>query len=95
MVLSLLPLLYNRDNLTLTLHQKKIRFKAGNLPRMINKEWLAQFIYKPTKSTEKLAIENGHEKFGHDKIGNLILLFQIVNYHPVLSNNCNNVFLQR
>ena len=73
---------------------EKIRFKAGSSPRMINKEWLAQFIYKPTKSTEKLAIENGHEKFGHDKIGNLILLFQIVNYHPVLSNNCNNVFLQ-
>ena len=27
---------------------EKIRFKAGSLPRMINKEWLAQFIYKPT-----------------------------------------------
>ena len=24
------------------------RLKAGNLPRMINKEVLAQFIYKPT-----------------------------------------------
>ena len=27
---------------------EKIRFKAGSLPRMINKKWLAQFIYQPT-----------------------------------------------
>ena len=30
------------------------RFKVESLPRMINKEVLVQFIYKPTKSTEKL-----------------------------------------
>ena len=28
---------------------EKIRFKAGTLARMINKEWLAQFIYKPNQ----------------------------------------------
>ena len=27
---------------------EKIKFKAGSLPKMINQEWLAQFIYKPT-----------------------------------------------
>ena len=30
------------------------RFKDGNLPRMVNKEVLAEFIYKPTQLTEKL-----------------------------------------
>ena len=53
--LSLLPLLCNHGNLTLKLHQKKSylnegwlfigRFKAGSLPRMINKEMPVQFIY--------------------------------------------------
>ena len=30
------------------------RFKVGSLPRMINKEVLAQIIHKPTSSTEKM-----------------------------------------
>ena len=57
-VLSLLPLLFNHGNLTLKLHQKYSylnkgwlfigRFKVASLPGMINKELLAQFIYKPT-----------------------------------------------
>ena len=48
----------NYDNLTLQLYQKKnylnegllfiCRFKVGSLPRMINKEVLAEFIYKTT-----------------------------------------------
>ena len=49
MVLSLLPLFYNHAwQFDTKITSEKIRFKAGSLPRMINKEWLAQFIYKPT-----------------------------------------------
>ena len=58
MVLSLLPLLCNHGNLTLELNRENSylnegwlfigRFKVGSLPRMINKDMLAQFIYKPT-----------------------------------------------
>ena len=54
----MVPLLCNHDNLTLKLHQKNSylnegwlfigRFKVGSLPRMKNKEVLAQFIYQPT-----------------------------------------------
>ena len=57
MVLILLPLLCNHDNLILKLHKKNGyldkgwvfmgRLKAGPVPGMINKEVLAQFIYKP------------------------------------------------
>ena len=57
-VLTLLPLLSNHCNLTLKLHPKNSylnegwlftgRFKVGRIPRMINKDVLAQFIYKPT-----------------------------------------------
>ena len=64
MGLSLLLLLCNYDNLTLEFHKKNSylnevwlflgRFKTGSLPRMINKEVLAQFIYKPIYSIEKL-----------------------------------------
>ena len=63
MVLSLLPLIFNLGNLTLTLHQKKNRylnegwlfigrFKVGSLLRMTNNDVLAQVIYKPTASFE-------------------------------------------
>ena len=55
---NLFPPLCNHGNLTLKLHQKNSylnedwlfigRFKVGRLPRMINKEVLAQLIYKPT-----------------------------------------------
>ena len=31
-------------------------FKVGSVPGMINKDVLAQFIYKPAQSTEKLFI---------------------------------------
>ena len=58
MVLILLPLLCNHGNLTLKLYQKKSyfnegwlfigRLKVGSLPRMINKEVLAQFIGNST-----------------------------------------------
>ena len=58
MVLSLLPLLSNHGNLALKLHKKNSylneawvfigRFKVGSLPRMVHKEVLAQFMYKPT-----------------------------------------------
>ena len=56
MVLSLLPLPCNHGNLTLKLYTSEKnsyldegwlfigRFKVGSLPRMINKEVLAQFI---------------------------------------------------
>ena len=58
MVLILLLLLWNHDNLILKLLQKKNShfdegwlfigsFKAGSAPGMIDKEVLAQFIYKP------------------------------------------------
>ena len=57
-VLNLLPLRCNHGNLTRKLHQKNSylnpgwrfigRFKVGSLPRMLNKDVLAQFIYKPT-----------------------------------------------
>ena len=58
MVLILLPLLWNHNNLILQLHQKKTatlmkggfltdRIKVGSVPGMMNKEVLAQFIYKP------------------------------------------------
>ena len=58
MVSILLPLLFNHDNLILKLNQKKNsyldegwlfigRFKVGSISGMINKEVLAQFIYKP------------------------------------------------
>ena len=48
-VLSLLPLLYNHVwRLDAKITSEKIRFEAGSLLRMINKEWLAQFIYEPT-----------------------------------------------
>ena len=58
MVLILLLLLCNYNNLILKLHQKKNSyldegwlfigsFKVGSVPGMINKEVLAQFIYKP------------------------------------------------
>ena len=55
MVLILLSLLCNLDNLILKLHEGWHldegwlfigRFKVGNVPGMINKEVLAQFIYK-------------------------------------------------
>ena len=49
MVLSLLPLIYNHAlQFDTKITSEKIRFKAESLPRMINKEWLAQFIYKAT-----------------------------------------------
>ena len=58
MVLSLLPFIYNHGYLALKLHQKNSylnqgwlfigKFKVGSLPRMINREVLAQFLYKPT-----------------------------------------------
>ena len=67
MILSLLFLLCNHGNLTLKLHTNirkncsvnkgsffTSRFKIRSLPRMINKEMLTQFIYKPTYSTAKL-----------------------------------------
>ena len=58
MALILLSLLCNYDNLILTLHQKKIatlmksvffigRLKVGSVLEMINKERLAEFMYKP------------------------------------------------
>ena len=58
MVLILLLLLCNHDNSSLKLLQKKNSyldegwlfigsFKVGSVPGMINKEVLAQFIYKP------------------------------------------------
>ena len=58
MVLILLRLLCNHDNLVLNLHQKNSyldegwrfigSFKVlGSVLRMINKEMLAQFIYRP------------------------------------------------
>ena len=57
MVLVFLSLLCNHDNLILKLHQKKVaideewlfigRSKVGSVPGMINKEVLAQAIYKP------------------------------------------------
>ena len=57
MVLILLPLLCNHNNLILKLDQKKGwldkgwlftgRIKVGSVSEMINKEVLAQFIYKP------------------------------------------------
>ena len=59
MVLTLLLLLCNRDNLILKLGTSEKNsyldegwlfigsFKVGSVPRMINKEVLAQFIYKP------------------------------------------------
>ena len=47
MVLSLLPLLYNHAwHFDTKIASKKIRFKAGSLPRMINKEWLANLYIK-------------------------------------------------
>ena len=60
-------MLFKHDNLILKLHQKKNShldegwlfigsFKVGSVPGMISKEVLAQFIYKPTKSTAKLFI---------------------------------------
>ena len=49
MVLSLLPALNKHAwQFDTKITSEKIRFKAGSLSRMINKEWLAQFIYKPT-----------------------------------------------
>ena len=53
--------------LILKLHQKKNShidegwlfigsFKVGSVPEMKNKEILAQFLYKPAESTEKLFI---------------------------------------
>ena len=59
MLLALLFLVWNHNILMLKLHQKKSylnerwllvgRFKVGSvLPEIINKEILAQFIYKST-----------------------------------------------
>ena len=43
-VLSLLPLLYDHAwQFDTKIISEKIRFNAGSLPIMINKEWLAQF----------------------------------------------------
>ena len=59
-VLSLLPLLCNHDNLTRKLQKKSYlneewlfrrRFKVESLPRIIIKEVLPHFLYKPTQST--------------------------------------------
>ena len=57
MVLILFLLLWNHDNLILKLHKKNSyldggwlfvgSFKVGSVTGMINKEVLAQFIYKP------------------------------------------------
>ena len=58
MILILLLLPCNHDNWILKLHQKEnscldegwlsiSSFKVGSVPGMINKEVLAQFIYKP------------------------------------------------
>ena len=58
MVLTLLLLLWNHDNFILKIHQEKLAtldkgwffigsFKVGSVPGMINKEVLAQFLYKP------------------------------------------------
>ena len=56
-VLSLRPLHCKHGNMTLKFHQKNSylnegwlsagRLKVGSLPRMINKEELAQYICKP------------------------------------------------
>ena len=58
MVLILFLLIYNHNNLILRLHQKKSyldegwlftgNFKVVSVRRMINKELLANFLYKPT-----------------------------------------------
>ena len=63
-LLSSLPFPCNHGNLTLKLYKIFLKnsylnerwhwFKVGSLPRMINKEVFAQFIYKPTEFTEKL-----------------------------------------
>ena len=75
MVLCLLFVMFAAIlNLTLTLHQKNsclnvkgafLLVDSKSLPSIINKEVVAQFIYKPTWSTEKL--------FTIKKIGNLLL----------------------
>ena len=72
MVLILCLLLCNHDNLILKLHQKKNSyfdkawifigsFKVESVQEMINKEVLAQFIYK-TAPTSKLFIQKNFEK---------------------------------
>ena len=59
MVLILFLILCNHGNLIVKLHEIKYSdlnegrvfigsFKVGSVPRMINKEVLAQFIYEPT-----------------------------------------------
>ena len=59
MVLILFLILCNHGNLIVKLHEIKHSdlnegwvfigsFKVGSVPRMINKEVLAQFIYEPT-----------------------------------------------
>ena len=74
MVLCLLFIMFAAIlNLTLTLHQNSCLNVKGafllvdskSLPSIIDKEVVAQFIYKPTWSTEKL--------FTIKKIGNLLL----------------------
>ena len=56
MVLILLPLLCNHNNLILKSETNSYvdegwlfisRFKVGSVPGMINKEMLAQYMYKP------------------------------------------------
>ena len=56
MVLILLPLLCNHNNLILKSETNSYldegwlfisRFKVGSVPGMINKEMLAQYLYKP------------------------------------------------
>ena len=106
--ISYMPLLCNHGNLTLKFIRKYSylnegwlfigRFKAGSLPRMINKEVLAKFISAYLIHWKIVY----HEKIGNIQVSRnnlhvykvqfLICLFKLPSYHPTFSNNCNSIF---